>query len=142
MLLSCTRQKYLKQFLFQGKKYEPVAKSQMKKMTKLWNQEVRKAAEKQKKDAEAAEATRKRAEEAKKIVIEENKSLTPAVRIRIDQGKEHREIRVKVMLLLVWVDLHHKTFKYTKFSHIIPFIVIRFYRCMDGYIVCEDKEKQ
>merc|ERR1719412_1596488 len=79
-----------------GKKYEPVAKSQMKKMTKLWNQEVRKAAEKQKKDAEAAEATRKRAEEAKKIVITEDKSLSPAVKIKINQGEEHREKRVKV----------------------------------------------
>ena len=68
----------------------------MKKMTKLWAQEIRKAAEKQKRDAEAAEATRKRAEEAKKIVIEENKSLTPAVRIKIDKGKEHRGTRVKV----------------------------------------------
>merc|ERR1719412_2220946 len=43
-----------------GKKYEPVAKSQLKKMTKLWAQEIRKAAEKQKRDAEAAEATRKK----------------------------------------------------------------------------------
>ncbi len=65
-------------------------------MTKLWAQEVRKAAEKQKRDAEAAEATRKRAEEAKKIIIEENKSLTPAVRIKIDQGRDYREKRVKV----------------------------------------------
>ena len=69
-------------------------------MTKLWAQEIKKAAEKQKRDAEAAEATRKRAEEAKKIVIEENKSLTTAVRIKIDQGTEHRETRVKVMMRL------------------------------------------
>ena len=66
-------------------------------MTKLWAQEIRKAAEKEKRDAEAAEATRKRAEEAKKIIIEEDKSLEPAVRIKIDQGEEHRETRVKVM---------------------------------------------
>ena len=38
-------------------------------MTKLWQQEVRKAAEKAKRDAEAAEAQAKRAEEAKKITI-------------------------------------------------------------------------
>ena len=84
-------------FTILGKKYEVVAKSQLKKMTKLWAQEIRKAAEKEKRDAEAAEATRKRAEEAKKIVIEENKSLEPAVRIKIDQGEKHREKRVKVM---------------------------------------------
>merc|ERR1719412_296522 len=35
-----------------GKKYEPVAKSQLKKMTKLWKQEVRKAADKEKRDKE------------------------------------------------------------------------------------------
>ena len=79
-----------------GKKYEVVAKSQLKKMTKLWAQEVRKAAEKEKRDAEAAEATRKRAEEAKKIVISEDKSLSPAVKIKIHQGKDHREKRIKV----------------------------------------------
>ena len=73
-----------------------VAKSQLKKMTKLWAQEVRKAAEKEKRDAEAAEATRKRAEEAKKIVITEDKSLSPAVKIKINQGTEHREKRIKV----------------------------------------------
>ena len=65
-------------------------------MTKLWAQEVRKAAEKEKRDAEAAEATRKRAEEAKKIVISEDKSLSPAVKIKINQGKDHREKRIKV----------------------------------------------
>ena len=79
-----------------GKKYEVVAKSQLKKMTKLWAQEVRKAAEKEKRDAEAAEATRKRAEEAKKIVITEDESLSPAVKIKINQGTEHREKRIKV----------------------------------------------
>ena len=66
-------------------------------MTKLWAQEIRKAAEKEKRDAEAAEATRKRAEEAKKVIIKEDKSLVPAVRIKIDQGEKHREKRVKVM---------------------------------------------
>ena len=48
-----------------GQKYEVVAKSQLKKMTKLWQQEERKKAEKAKKEAEAAEAQAKRAEEAK-----------------------------------------------------------------------------
>merc|ERR1711893_400787 len=56
-----------------GQKYEVVAKSQLKKMTKLYQQEVRKA----------AEAHAKRAEEAKKIVIEEDKSLPEAKKIRI-----------------------------------------------------------
>lgn len=73
-----------------GQKYEVVAKSQLKKMTKLWAQEVRKAAERAKKEAEAAEAQAKRAEEAKKITIEEDKSLPEAKRIRIDKGSDFR----------------------------------------------------
>merc|ERR1712223_941665 len=79
-----------------GQLYDVVAKAQLKKMTKLWQQEQRKAAEKAKKDAEAAEAQAKRAEEAKKITIEEDKSLPEAQRIRISQGEKHRNQRVKV----------------------------------------------
>ena len=79
-----------------GQKYEVVAKSQLKKMTKLWQQEVRKAAERAKKEAEAAEATAKKAEEAKKITISEDKSLPEAKRVRISQGGEFRSQRVKV----------------------------------------------
>ena len=36
------------------------------------------------------------AEEAKKIVITEDKSLSTAVKIKINQGTEHREKRIKV----------------------------------------------
>ena len=79
-----------------GKKYEPVAKAQLKKMTKLWAQEVRKAAAKEKKDAEDAEATRLRAEEAKKVLIEEDKTLQPAIKIKINRGDKYRDQRVKV----------------------------------------------
>ena len=79
-----------------GKKYEQAAKSQLKKMTKLWLQEVKKAAEKEKREAEAAEATRKKAEEAKKVVIKEDQSLPPSVKIKIKQGNENRDKRVKV----------------------------------------------
>lgn len=79
-----------------GQRYEPVAKSQLKKVTKLWQQEVRKAEEKAKRDAEAEEATKKRAEEAKKIVIQEDTSLPPAIKIKIMAGATHRDQRVKV----------------------------------------------
>ena len=79
-----------------GQLYEVVAKSQLKKMTKLWQQEVKKAAAKAKKEAEDAEAQAKRAEEAKKVVIEEDKSLPEAKRIRISEGEGHRDSRVKV----------------------------------------------
>ena len=73
-----------------------MAKAQLKKMTKLWAQEVRKAAAKEKKDAEDAEATRLRAEEAKKVVIVENNTLQPAIKIKINRADKYREQRVKV----------------------------------------------
>ena len=85
--------------MFTGKKYEPVAKSQLKKVTKLWKQELRKAADKERRDKEAAEATRKKAEEARKVVIEQDKTLPEAERIKIDQGNEYREKRVKVGII-------------------------------------------
>ena len=83
-------------FTFPGKLYEPVAKSQLKKMTKLWQQDVRKAAEKAKRDAEAAEAQAKRAEEAKKVTIEEDASLPKATRSKISKLEGLRGQRVTV----------------------------------------------
>lgn len=68
-------------------KYEPAAKSQLKKIQKLWDRETRKAAEKNKKDEEDAEKRNKNLEEAKKIVIEEDISLPAAVKIKILEGK-------------------------------------------------------
>ena len=50
-----------------GQLYDVVAKAQMKKITKLWQQEVKKQAARVKREAEEAEAQRKRAEEAKKV---------------------------------------------------------------------------
>lgn len=68
-------------------KYEPAAKSQMKKIQKIWDREVRKAAEKSKKDEEDTEKRNKNLEEAKKIVLEEDKSLPAATKIKINDGK-------------------------------------------------------
>ena len=68
-------------------------------MTKLWQQEVRKAEEKAKRDAEAEEATRKKAEEAKQITIAEDASLPPAQRTKISGGDQFRGNRVKVTTL-------------------------------------------
>ena len=75
-----------------------MAKSQLKKMIKLWQQEVRKAEEKAIRDAEAAEATRKKAEEAKKIIIVQDSSLPAAEKMKIVHGEEFRGKRVKVKL--------------------------------------------
>lgn len=67
-------------------KFEPAAKSQLKKIHKLWVRDQYKQAEKLKKDEEDAEKRSKNLEEAKKIVIEEDKSLPAAKRIKIVDG--------------------------------------------------------
>ncbi len=82
----------------EGKLYDVVAKSQIKKMTKLWQQEVRKAQERVKKEEEAAKAQAERAEEAKKVKIEEDKSLPAAKRSRIMDLEPLRGQRVVVSL--------------------------------------------
>jgi len=79
-----------------GKKYEPIAKAQLKKMTKLWQQEVRKEEAKAKQAKEAEEARLKKAEEAKKIVINLDTSLPEPTKIKIDKCKDHRGQRVVV----------------------------------------------
>lgn len=79
-----------------GKKYELIAKAQLKKVTKLWQQEVKKAAKKLEQEREAEEARMKRAEEAKKVVIAQDMSLGEAKKIKIRQGEENRGQRVLV----------------------------------------------
>merc|ERR1719474_2207949 len=49
-----------------GARYELIAKAQLKKVTKLWQQEVKKEEKREKAEKEAEEARLKRAEEAKK----------------------------------------------------------------------------
>jgi len=83
-----------------GAKYEPIAKAQLKKMTKLWQQEVRKVEAREKKEREDSEATLKRAEEAKSIVIKQDPSLPQAVSLKIRDCEKNRGTRV---LLCGWV---------------------------------------
>merc|ERR1719474_62706 len=71
----------------EGKKYEPIAKAQLKKVTKLWAQEVTKAQKRAKAEEEAREAQLKRAEEAKKVVIAEDPSLEKRSRPRYLEAK-------------------------------------------------------
>ena len=80
----------------EGKKYEPIAKAQLKKVTKLWAQEVTKAQKRAKKEEEDREAQLKRAEEARKVVIAEDPSLEKAVKTKISGGQALRGKRVQV----------------------------------------------
>lgn len=76
--------------------FEVIAKAQLKKMNKLFAQEKRKAEDRERKEAEKAAQHDNNLEEAKKITIEEDKSLSPAKKIKITATKDHREQRVKI----------------------------------------------
>lgn len=80
----------------EGQKYEPAAKSQLKKIQKIWIREGYKGAEKLKKEEEDAVKREKNLEEAKRIIIEEDVSLPKAKLIKIIDGKENRGVRVKI----------------------------------------------
>lgn len=70
----------------EGVRYDVAAKSQLKKIQKIWVRENYKLAEKSKKEDEDTEKRAKNLEEAKKYVITEDKSLPEAKRIKIFQG--------------------------------------------------------
>lgn len=77
-------------------KYEPAAKTQLKKIQKLWAREMHKNAEKSKKEGEDAIKREQNLEEAKKIVIKEDPSWSPAKLIKINEGETNRGVRVKI----------------------------------------------
>nr|CAD7206260.1 unnamed protein product [Timema douglasi] len=77
-------------------KYEPAAKSQLKKIQKIWVRDQHKTAGKEKREEEAAENRAKNVEEAKKIVIKEDQSLPKAKSIKVNAARQHRDVRVKI----------------------------------------------
>lgn len=77
-------------------KYEPAARSQLKKIQKIWNREQYKSDGKQQKVTQDDEKRAKNLEEAKAVIIEEDKSLAVAKRIKVRDGAEYREQRVKI----------------------------------------------
>merc|ERR1719350_496027 len=79
-----------------GAKYELIAKAQLKKVTKLWQQEGKKEEKKEKAEKEAEEAKLKRAEEARKITISMDTSLPEPKKIKLRQCTETRGVRVVV----------------------------------------------
>lgn len=84
----------------EGKKYELAAKSQLKKIQKIWVREQYKSEEKQKKLQDDEDKRSKNLDEAKSIVIEQDKSLPEAALIKINRAQNHKEQRVR---LLGWV---------------------------------------
>ncbi|XP_064620876.1 asparagine--tRNA ligase, cytoplasmic-like [Lineus longissimus] len=79
-----------------GKRWDLAAKSQLKKVTKIWQREQQKSKEKEKKEAEDAERRKKNLDEAKGIVIEEDKSLPQATLVKIRDTEAYRDKRIKV----------------------------------------------
>ncbi|KDR11987.1 asparagine--tRNA ligase, cytoplasmic [Zootermopsis nevadensis] len=80
----------------EGEKYEPAAKSQLKKIQKIWTREVYKSTEKSNREDEDAIKRATNLEDAKKICIKEDISLPKAKLIKIVDGKENRGVRVKI----------------------------------------------
>lgn len=78
------------------KRYEPASKSQLKKIQKIWTREQYKNEEKQAKLQEDEEKRLKNLQEAKEIIIEEDKSFPDAIRIKIIKALDYRDKRVKI----------------------------------------------
>lgn len=76
--------------------FEPVSKSQLKKLVKVWQRDQRKESERSLREAEDAEKRAKNLEEARAVLIEEDSSLAPAKRCRISHLKQLCHQRVKV----------------------------------------------
>lgn len=70
----------------EGKTYEVAAKSQLKKIQKIWVRENFKAADKAKAEDESNEKRQQNLDEAKKIVIKEDPSLPKATAVKIFEG--------------------------------------------------------
>ncbi|KAF2357794.1 Aminoacyl-tRNA synthetase class II (D/K/N) [Trinorchestia longiramus] len=77
-------------------KYEPIAKSQLKKVTKLWKDDLKKQEVRRRKEEEAAKQRAAVVEEAAKVTISEDSSLPPATLVKIKDGEAHRGERIKV----------------------------------------------
>ena len=69
------------------KVYEVVAKSQLKKIHKIWVREGHKAADKAKAEEEGNDKRQQNMEEAKKVVIQEDPSLPKATIIKISESE-------------------------------------------------------
>lgn len=76
--------------------FEVAAKSQLKKIQKIWVRESNKSAEKSKKEEEDAKNREANLEEARKVKIAQDPSWAVAKKIRTDEGEKNRGIRVKI----------------------------------------------
>ena len=94
-------------------------------MTKLWQQDVRKAEARAKKEKEDAEAQAKRAEEARKVTIEEDQALPKATRAKISKLEGLRGQRVTVRYRLKRLTHGNRQ------KNVFPL-----FRCLVGFTAC------
>ncbi|CAH2051822.1 unnamed protein product, partial [Iphiclides podalirius] len=78
----------------EGIDYDVAAKSQLKKIQKIWVRENYKAADRAKADEDSNEKRQQNLEEAKKIILKEDPSLPPAKVIKICEAADHRGERI------------------------------------------------
>ncbi|XP_058450556.1 asparagine--tRNA ligase, cytoplasmic [Malaya genurostris] len=76
--------------------YEVAAKSQLKKIQKLWVRDGFKNVDKQKREEDDAKKRDQNLQEAKKIIIQEDAAWATAKAIKISQGGDNRGVRVKI----------------------------------------------
>ncbi|XP_077291345.1 asparagine--tRNA ligase [Arctopsyche grandis] len=79
-----------------GTKYEVASKSQLKKQHKIWVREQHQANDKAKKEEKNTEKHIQNIEDAKKIVIVQDPSLPEAKLIKIKDGENSRDVRVRI----------------------------------------------
>uniref|UniRef100_A0A1A9ZDG0 Asparagine--tRNA ligase N-terminal domain-containing protein n=1 Tax=Glossina pallidipes TaxID=7398 RepID=A0A1A9ZDG0_GLOPL len=77
-------------------RYEVAAKSQLKKIQKIFVRESYKNVDREKRGAEEAEKRMQNLEEAKKVTIEEDPTWTKAEKIRIFEGLDNRGKRIRI----------------------------------------------
>ncbi|XP_071116512.1 asparagine--tRNA ligase, cytoplasmic-like [Haliotis cracherodii] len=111
-------------------KYEVVSKSQVKKIQKIWQREQHKQADKSQRDAADAQRRDMNLEEARKVVLEMDKSLPEPKQIKIKSSVASRNIRVKIF---GWVHRLRRQGKN------LMFVVLR---DGSGFVQCVMNDKQ
>lgn len=96
----------------EGKTFEVAAKSQLKKIQKIWVRENYKAADKAKVEEETSERRQQNLEEAKKNIIQEDLSLPKAKVVKMYEGE-------LMFLNKIWVSHYMLQPKFT--IHFLPY---------------------
>lgn len=116
----------------EDKKWEPAAKTQIKKNTKIYERECHKNKDAEKREAEDQERREKNLEEAKKIVIEQDMSLPEPKQIKLRDCGQTRNVRVKIF---GWVH------RIRRQGRTLIFIVLRdgtgFLQCVIADTMCQ-----